>query len=55
MAWRITDWLSEHPSVERTDDNTCAVCAVLAAALKIVLDALAGPADEPASDAGDGK
>jgi hypothetical protein len=43
-AWRIQDWLNpDGNSVGRRDDDTWAVCAVLAEVLTVYLAAFAGP------------
>jgi hypothetical protein len=42
MAWRIRSWLGDDRAVNREDDNTWAVCAVLAEALQLYLLAFAG-------------
>lgn len=49
VAWRLTDWLSDHRTVDRNDDDTNAVVAVLALALSLMLAAFAGTEFEEAS------
>jgi hypothetical protein len=49
MAWRLTDWLADSRSVDREDDDTAAVVAVLALSLGLVMSAFAGPEFEQAS------
>jgi len=49
MAWRLTDWLADSRSVDRQDDDTAAVVAVLALSLGLVMSAFEGPEFEQAS------
>jgi hypothetical protein len=42
MAWRIKSWLGDDRGVSREDDDTWAVCAVLAEVLRLYLCAFTG-------------
>jgi hypothetical protein len=48
MAWRITDWLSDNRTLDRTDDNEFAVVSVLARVLAITAGAFVGEEFEKA-------
>jgi hypothetical protein len=44
MAWRITDWMSDTPSVDRDDEDPDAVVHALAGILTMTLQAFLRPA-----------
>lgn len=50
MAWRLTDWMSDTPTLDRQDDDPNRVLHALAGILTMTLGAFVRPSPEEASD-----